>query len=313
MKTFIDLFCGIGGFRLALESFGLRCVFSSEIDQNAKEAYYKNFNEMPFGDILKIKNEKIPPHDILCAGFPCQAFTTSGLSLGFKDKRGLLIYEIIRIAKYHKPKILLLENVQGILSNDFGKTIKIIDNLIKSTGYNVYRQVLNASFYGIPQSRKRVYFVCLKKENFNNKNYFFPSKRIKYIYINDILESNNNKNKKYITNKNIIFIKKSNQILISSNFEYQLKPIFLAYWGNGKQSQRVYSIKGHACTLLRSNEVYYLDNIGIRPLTITECKRIMGFPDNHFVSEGNKGFAQLGNSIIPEMIKYIWQSLNKMI
>ncbi len=111
--TFIDLFAGIGGFHLALSSFGAECVFASEWDKYAAETYHKNFNIMPYGDITKIEVQDIPEHDILCAGFPCQAFSISGKQKGFEDTRGTLFFDIARIANYHKPKVLLLENVKN--------------------------------------------------------------------------------------------------------------------------------------------------------------------------------------------------------
>src|SRR5512135_3270917 len=113
--SFIDLFAGIGGFRIALEKAGAKCVFSSEINQYACKVYESNFNEKPSGDITKIKEQEIPPHDILCGGFPCQAFSTIGMKKGFSDTRGTLFFEVVRIARHHKPKIILLENVPGLL------------------------------------------------------------------------------------------------------------------------------------------------------------------------------------------------------
>jgi len=154
MYTFIDLFAGIGGFRTALEQRGMKCVFSSEIDEKAKEAYFNNFGETPHGDITEIPEKKIPPHDILCAGFPCQSFSISGSSKGFDDDRGRLFYEIVRIAQYHQPHVLLLENVKNILTIDNGNVIKTIENKLDEIGYTINKHVLNASYFGIPQSRE---------------------------------------------------------------------------------------------------------------------------------------------------------------
>lgn len=123
---FCDLFAGIGAFRIALESFGAKCVFSSEWNKDAQKTYLMNYGEKPFGDITKIDEKDIPSHDILCAGFPCQPFSISGKQLGFKDTRGTLFFDVARIAKYHKPKIILLENVKNFAKHDNGKTLNVV-------------------------------------------------------------------------------------------------------------------------------------------------------------------------------------------
>ena len=125
---YIDLFAGIGGFRLALDSFGASCVFTSEWDKYSQEVYFKNFGDVPNGDITQIKEKEIPKHDMLFAGFPCQSFSISGKQKGFNDSRGTLFFDIARIAKYHQPKLMILENVKNILSIDNGNTIKTIKN-----------------------------------------------------------------------------------------------------------------------------------------------------------------------------------------
>ena len=128
LSTFIDLFAGIGGFRIALESLGLKCIFSSEWDKHSQETYFENFWEVPKGDITKIDEREIPPHDILCAGFPCQAFSISGKQKGFSDTRGTLFFDVARIVKYHKPKVIFLENVKNsldIITEELCKRLKI--------------------------------------------------------------------------------------------------------------------------------------------------------------------------------------------
>ena len=182
MYTFIDLFAGIGGFRHALENKGLKCVFSSDIDEKAKESYYQNFGEKPKGDITEISEKKIPKHDILCAGFPCQSFSISGGMAGLDDNRGRLFYDIVRIAQYHQPYILLLENVKNILTVDNGKVIHTIETKLDEIGYKVNKHVLNASYFGIPQSRERVYFVCIRKSE-PSLHYHPPKQTQKKIYL----------------------------------------------------------------------------------------------------------------------------------
>ena len=156
---FIDLFAGIGGFHLALSSFDTECVFASEWDEHAKKVYEDNFGLQPFGDITQIDEREIPNHDIICGGFPCQAFSISGKQRGFDDSRGTLFFDIARITKHHKPKLLLLENVYNLEKHDNGNTLKVITETLDLLGYNCFYKVLNASHFGIPQIRRRIF--CL--------------------------------------------------------------------------------------------------------------------------------------------------------
>ena len=134
---FIDLFAGIDGFRYALESFGCKCIFSSEIDKYCIESYEKNFNETPSGNIQEINEENIPNFDILCAGFPCQPFSVSGKQKGFDDTRGTLFFDIVRIVAYHKPKVIFLENVKNLKAHNDGATFTVILNTLDSLNYNI--------------------------------------------------------------------------------------------------------------------------------------------------------------------------------
>ena len=151
---FIDLFAGIGGFRYALESFGCKCVFSSEWDKYCQESYNLNFGEIPYGDITKIDEKDIPNFDILCAGFPCQPFSISGKQKGFEDTRGTLFFDIVRIVSYHKPKIIFLENVKNLKAHNGGATFEVISNTLDSLNYNIYYNVLNAKDFNLPQNRE---------------------------------------------------------------------------------------------------------------------------------------------------------------
>lgn len=189
MYTFIDLFAGIGGFRLALENTYGRCVFSSEIDKHARKVYQDNFKTIPAGDITKIDTQDIPNHNLLFAGFPCQPFSIAGRKQGFKDEnKGNLFFELERIIQDKKPKAFLLENVKGLLSNDKGNTIKYILKSLYEIGYDVHYKVLDTQDFGLPQHRERVYIVGFRKDlgislfNFPEKSYM-NKKSIK-----DILE-----------------------------------------------------------------------------------------------------------------------------
>ena len=170
---FIDLFAGIGGFHIALSSLGGKAVFASEWDKDAAAVYENNFSLKPEGDITKISEKSIPDHDILCAGFPCQAFSISGKQLGFEDSRGTLFFDVARIAKEKQPKVMFLENVKNLARHDGGKTLAVIKKTLDEIGYDVFDEVLDASKYGVPQSRKRIYIVCFRKD-LNVKEFNFP-------------------------------------------------------------------------------------------------------------------------------------------
>lgn len=138
---FIDLFAGLGGFRLALESLGAECVYSDEWNEPVCQVYYKNFGEIPAGDITKIDEKTIPEHDILCAGFPCQAFSISGKQRGFEDSRGTLFFDVARIVKEKRPKIVFMENVKNFETHDYGKTLSVVSATMKQLGYRFYKKV----------------------------------------------------------------------------------------------------------------------------------------------------------------------------
>jgi DNA (cytosine-5)-methyltransferase 1 len=307
MHSFIDLFCGIGGFRLALEKHGLECVFSSEIDEYASESYKANFGELPSGDITEIPSKRIPKHDILCAGFPCQPFSISGKQKGIADDRGRLFYEIYRIAKYHKPYILLLENVKNILTMDNGSVTKTIEDKLGEIGYNLEKCVLNSSYFGIPQARERVYFVALRKD-VHTLNYEQPRETRAKVFLDSILEMNVPDN--MIVKRNDINILKEEE-----SIDYILKPIRVGSLNKGGQGERIYSPKGHAITQsaygggVGARTGLYNTPQGIRRLTINECKKVMGFPVEHIVSNGTQGYQQLGNAVIPAMISYVYESI----
>jgi len=162
--TFIDLFCGMGGFHRALENLGGTCVFASDIDKNCQDIYEKNFGLRPVGDIRAVKSEDVPNHDILCGGFPCQTFSNAGRRAAFEDTRGTLFYEIARIASVKKPKYLLLENVKHILKVQNGHVFATILNVFDELGYDMKHIVLSPHLFGVPQKRERVYFLGVRKD-----------------------------------------------------------------------------------------------------------------------------------------------------
>ena len=176
--TFIDLFAGIGGIRIPFDELGFECVFSSEWDKAAQKSYEANFGETPCGDITQIPASQIPPHQILLAGFPCQAFSIMGKMNGFNDTRGTMFFEIERILKHHKTPIILLENVKQLITHDNGRTFKIILEKLKSLGYFIKYQVLNALDFGLPQKRERVIIVgFLDETKFDKFKFDFVKKK----------------------------------------------------------------------------------------------------------------------------------------
>lgn len=308
---FIDLFCGIGGFHLALSSFGAECVFSSDINEKACKVYEKNFKIKPHGDITKIKCKEIPSHDILCAGFPCQPFSISGAKKGFDDKNGKLFFEIIRIARFHKPKVIFLENVSNLEAHDGGNTLKTIKQKLKSIGYRTFAKVLNASDYNVPQSRKRIYIIAFRN-NLGIKDFSFPEVQTQITCVNDILEQT--VDSKYTISRNDIVISDDSDHKISK------KLIRIGSVGPGRQGERIYSVQGPATTLSSQGGgpggktgIYKVGKI-TRILTPRECARVMGFPDN-FILVGTDfdAYTQFGNSVVVNVIQEITKEIIKKI
>ena len=192
MKSFkyIDLFCGIGGFHQAMQSLGGKCVFASDIDEDCRKTYEANYGIKPTGDITKIEACDIPAHDVLCAGFPCQAFSKAGKRLGFDDEtKGTLFFDICRILEFHKPKYALLENVRNLASHDKGNTWRVIHDKLISLGYNLLPEpvIFSPHYVGIPQHRERVYIMCVKKEIGDIKPFTFDKKEMASCTIESIL------------------------------------------------------------------------------------------------------------------------------
>lgn len=305
--TFIDLFAGLGGFRLAVESFGGECVFSSDFDKSVADVYERNFGERPAGDITKIAAEDIPEHDILCAGFPCQPFSISGKKAGFKDTRGTLFFDIARIVKHHKPKMVFLENVKNFATHDKGRTLKTVVNTLEELGYTVHYKLLNASHYGVPQSRIRIYIVAFRND-IPSQDFQFPTTRLNKRALEDILETNSSK---------LIGTEISVDYELDENYEERIqglpkKPIRIGQVGLGRQGERIYHPRGHAITLAASGGgiggktgLYLIDGT-VRKLTPRECARLNGFPDRFKLTERNHtAYRQLGNSVVIDVLQYI--------
>ena len=309
--AFIDLFAGIGGFRIALESLGGKCVFSSEWDENSQQTYSQNFNETPEGDITKIKEKDIPSHNILCAGFPCQAFSISGKRLGFKDTRGTLFFDIVRIAKGLQPEVLFLENVKNLTRHDNGKTIQTIKKTLNEINYDPFLKVLRSSDYGVPQARERVYIIAFRK-NLNIKNFNFPKSTKKIKTVKNILEKEKMVKNTYINRPDIKITKKEENVLDPR------RPLQIGQINNGGQGERIYSINAAGITLsaygggAASKTGAYLVNGKIRKLTPRECARMQGFPEDFEPHQmQNVAYKQFGNSVSVPVIKSVFKKIIK--
>lgn len=314
-QSFIDLFCGIGGFHLALNSLGATCVFASEINDAACKVYENNFGIKPKGDIKNIRCKDIPKHDILCAGFPCQPFSISGNKQGFNDPNGKLFFEIVRIARYHKPKIILLENVRNLESHDGGKTLKTIKDKLNGLGYKTFSKVLNSTFFGVPQARKRIYIIAFKN-NLKVKDFSFPegtTDKETLKCVADILEDKDNS--QYNINR-----KYTIDLSLEKNVDKSDKLLRIGKIGLGRQGERIYSIKGQATTLssqgggLGGKTGMYLINKRVRRLSPRECARLMGFPDEFVLADSEfECYTQFGNSVVVNVLQEIVKKASNLI
>ena len=303
--TFIDLFAGLGGFRLALESLGAKCVYSSEWDEPVRKVYSDNFDEIPDGDITQVDEKNIPDHDILCAGFPCQAFSISGKQNGFEDSRGTLFFDVARIVKEKQPKVVFMENVKNFASHDGGRTLEVVRTTMEDLGYTFFYKVLSAVDFGIPQKRERIYMVCFRNDlNVASFNYPKPFELQKHV--EDFLLSDENMvSHLYVDRPDTYFNGKKDE-------HYSNKTIRLGIVNKGGQGERIYSTKGIAITLsangggVFSKTGGYLINGRTRKLHPRECARLMGFPDSYIISDSpNQAYKQFGNSVVIDVLQLI--------
>lgn len=303
---FIDLFAGIGGFRLAMQNVGGKCVFTSEWETSAQKTYRENFGEIPFGDITKerVKNYIPQEFDVLCAGFPCQAFSIAGNQKGFADTRGTLFFDIEQIVVKHKPKVVFLENVKNLVSHDNGNTFKtIIDVLEQKLGYKVFTKILNSMTHAnIPQNRERIFIVAFDPNQVKNfANFQFPSEIKLTKTIHDILEKGKQADNLYYKEDHAYY-PELEKAMTSKNTVYQWRrvyarenksnvcPTLTANMGTG----------GHNVPLIK-------DDFGIRKLTPKECFLFQGYPENYILPKlaNSKLYMQAGNSVTTTLIERI--------
>lgn len=291
---FIDLFAGIGGIRLPFTELGGKCVFSSEWDKAAQTTYFANFGEMPFGDITKISADFIPPHDILLAGFPCQAFSIIGKRKGFEDTRGTMFFEVARILERHKPKAILLENVKQLVTHDGGKTFAVILETLSQLGYLVKWKVLNALDFGVPQKRERVIIVGFTQNDaFEKFNFDFP--KLPYS-LSEIIEDDDYVDYNLFASETIC--KKRQEKVIGKQVFYP------SIWHENKSGN--ISVLPYACALRTGASYNYLLVNGYRRPSSRELLRFQGFPENFVISVSHSEIRrQTGNSVAVPMIRAI--------
>lgn len=309
---FIDLFAGLGGFRLALESLGAECVYSNEWNKNVAGVYRKNFGVTPDGDITRVDARDVPDHDILCAGFPCQAFSISGKQRGFDDSRGTLFFDVARIVHEKRPKVVLMENVRNFTTHDGGRTLDVVKTTMEELGYCFYHKVLNSADYGVPQSRNRVYMVCFRND-LGVSDFTYPSAVTLTRYVEDVLLDDAMVQDLYIDRGDMCLNGHTDDV-------YANKPIRLGHVGNGGQGERIYSMKGTAITLsaygggVFARTGGYLVGGRTRRLHPRECARLMGFPDSYVISDNRtQAYQQFGNSVVVDVLQMIGLEIGKTL
>jgi len=307
---FIDLFCGIGGFRLGFEQHGAKCVFSSDWDKFSQTTYAANFGETPHGDIHSIQPQDIPEFDILCAGFPCQPFSIAGVSKklslgrkhGFEDeKQGNLFFEITKILEHHRPSAFVLENVKNLERHDKGRTFKIIhDALTKDLEYTVYPQVINARSV-VPQGRERIFIVGFRKPI----HFEFPSFPERGPLIGSILEKT--VDPKYtLTNHLWKYLRDyaAKHKAAGNGFGFGLV--------TSSDVARTLSARYHK----DGSEILVSQGPGKNPrrLTPRECARLMGFPDSFKIPVSDtQAYRQFGNSVVVPVVSRIAEAVLKAL
>lgn len=305
--TFIDLFAGIGGFRMAMQNLGGRCVFSSEWDEQAQKTYLANYGEVPFGDITKESTKAYIPDnfDILCAGFPCQAFSLAGKRLGFEETRGTLFFDVAEILRRKRPKAFFLENVKGLLIHDKGKTIQTILKVLREDldYYVPDPQIVNAMNFGVPQHRERVYIVGFRKD-MGVDEFTYPTPTDKTKTFADIKEEKVVSAKYYLSTQYIktLVAHKERHAAKGNGFGYEIIPDngianAIVVGGMGRERNLVIDHRLEDFTPV-TNIKGEINRDGIRRMTPREWARLQGFPDNFVIAVADaSAYKQFGNSV----------------
>lgn len=313
--SFIDLFAGVGGFRMALQNTGGKCLYSSEFEPNAKFTYFQNYGKVPYGDITKDKVKAAIPHefDILCGGFPCQAFSIAGHRKGFSDTRGTLFFDIEKIVEKHKPKVVFLENVKNLLTHDNGQTFRVIKEILEEKlGYVVYYKVLNSMTHAnIPQNRERIFIVAFDPTQVrDHANFEFPAPIELTKSIHDVLEKGK-VDDKYYYSKDHMYYPELDKTMISRDTVYQWRRIYVRENKNNVCPTLTANMGsgGHNVPLIR-------DEYGIRKLTPRECFSFQGYPKDFVISSmlaDSKLYMQAGNSVTMPLIQRIGEKILEIL
>lgn len=320
---FIDLFAGIGGFRLAMQNLGGKCIFTSEWDKEAQKTYRANFGEVPFGDITKKHTKDFVPDgfDVLCAGFPCQAFSIAGKRGGFEDIRGTLFFDVAEIIKSKKPKAIFLENVKGLRNHDKGKTLATILNVLREDlDYFVPEpQIINAKNFGVPQNRERIFIVGFRKD-LGITEFKYPEPIDDNPALEDVLEENVVSTKYYLSTTYLNTLKnhKARHANKGNGFGYEIIPNdgianAIVCGGMGRERNLVYDdrITDYNPVTKITGEV---NREGIRKMTPREWARLQGFPDHYVIPVADaSAYKQFGNSVAVPAIQATAEKIINLI
>ena len=320
---FIDLFAGIGGFRLALQNLGGKCVFTSEWDENAKKTYRANFGETPFGDITKDYTKNYIPEnfDVLCAGFPCQAFSIAGKRGGFEDTRGTLFFDVAEIIKRKQPKAIFLENVKGLRNHNGGKTLATILNVLRNDlGYFVPEpQIINAKDFGVPQNRERIYIVGFHQRT-NVTEFNYPKPLDKKVTFADIKEKEVPATKYFLSTQYVqtLVNHKARHEGKGNGFGYAIIPdneIANAVVCGGMGRERNLVLDHRITDFTPTTHIKgTVNREGIRKMTPREWARLQGFPDEFLIPVADaSAYKQFGNSVAVPAIQATANEILKLI
>ena len=321
--TFIDLFAGIGGFRMAMQNLGGKCIYSSEWDKQAQKTYLLNYGEVPFGDITKETTKSFIPDDfdVLCAGFPCQAFSLAGKRLGFEETRGTLFFEVAEVIRRKRPKAFFLENVKGLLMHDKGKTIRTMLNVLREDldYYVPEPQIVNAMHFGVPQHRERVYIVGFRKDQ-DVKAFTYPAPLDSVITFAEVKEKETVSAKYYLSTQylNTLVAHKARHAAKGNGFGYEVISDAgianaIVVGGMGRERNLVIDDRLEDFTPV-SNIKGEINRDGIRRMTPREWARLQGFPDNFIIGVSDaSAYKQFGNSVAVPAIQATAKEIVKVL